>query len=914
MDNTPYLTFSQLNDKTYETIETRIPDSHFLDLIKPMIPENHQISIGGFWTQINSPNKNIVHYGWKIHISTTVDDAREIIRKTVPCIVKYQVCFKFLSDEFSLRLSLNKNMPRMQVGKFITIYPQSLEQCRLIAKELSELTRGHSGPHILTDHAVDESKNIYVRFGAHTPDYKIDRYGFHIMGYHDENGHWQGDERRLPNPDSALTWKDDHTSSAVKANADSIGPIVIGGRYSINKAIKYHGEGGVYHGIDTLTNIPIIAREQRRGVSGLPGKSGIEPGYTIKKEAKLLKMAEKSGFAPIYIDHFEEDEHWFLVQERLVDFDTLWGFAMNIYYDSQDVTGNMIFERIRSLFISIAYGLNRIHQCGVILRDLTRTNVLVSKSGQIKFIDFEFAHALKEKSPWVLGWTLGYGSPQQKNDEAPSIKDDCYAFGALLLDVLTFCASGLELDRDAILRKLRRNLNDLMLPAQLEEIILGLLDENPKTRWGLARAIDSLESIVATKSDASVFPTARSQYNIAHANTSNTPEFVRDILTGIDDFLKTSMTYSRQDRIWPASPQVWIVNPVCIGYGASGVALYQHRAGTLEPQTLTWIIERTTPNSCPPGFFTGMAGVAWVLADCGKLSQARRIMDDTRTFSENIGPSLYFGLAGIGLTELKLFLKTGDEQHLAHAELCAKKIKEESQEDQNGIYWITSNQTKLGLSEGQAGISFFFLCLYQLTKNIDYLMIGRKALDFDLSQRIETNGQLLWHSRFGALAHEPKTPHMWAGTAGICAVLLRYYHLTQDPEYGVLLDKCKNTLSSRFSNKIWQSEGLAGMVEFHLDMANFFPEHSDAHTSVAWHLAEGIMDHALTLDFNSFKGVAFAGMDHARICADYGYGTAGIGLCLHRLLYKGSNPLFLDEIINPTQNMINPLEVGGCHS
>jgi len=894
MNNYPYLMYSLLDRKIYETIDFRTPGKSLLNPVKLMLSDDWNISVGGYWTQASIRDRNYIHYGWKIHVSTTMDDSHDILLKVLPCIIHNQAPFKFLSDEFILRLSLNKNMPRMQVGKFITIYPQSPEQCRLISEELVKITQCYSGPYILTDRAVEKSKSIYVRFGAHTNNYKLDRYGLRIMGYYDVNGLWKADARHLPSVESKSYWESD--LAEIETRTKNIDSIKIGGCYSIKKAIRYHGEGGIYHGIDERTNMPIVVREQRRGMSGLPDRPGIKSGYTIKKEAKLLKISEKTGFTPRYVDHFEEDEHWFLVQERIVESDTLWGYAMEIYYESPTVSGKNIFERIKSLFIHIALGLQSIHSQGIILRDLTRTNVLVTKDGRIKFIDFEFAHMIDDESPWVMGWTPGYGSPQQQNDNMPSVNDDCYAFGVLLLDILTFCASGLELDRASVLRRLCRNLHDLMLPIQLKEVVLKLIDEDPDNRWDLEQAIQALEAITIPELNAPVFPTAGSQQNI-NANYDDARNLCNEILGGIDEFLKTSATYYRHDRLWPAYPQVWVVNPVCIGYGASGIALYQQKTGILESQTLNWIVERTDPSTCPAGFFAGMAGVAWLFAECDKLPQANKIINQAWEVSSNIGSSLYFGLAGIGLVELKLFQKTGDKKYLARAENCASRIQEESYENEKGIYWITSEKIKLGFAEGQSGIALFFLYLYHATDNAHYLMFGCKALDFDLLQCIDTNGQLLWQQHADALPSEPKTPHLWAGTAGIGAVLLRYYYASKNPKYGSLLNKLEHTLSSRFSNKIWQSEGLAGMIEFHLDMAHFFPERSIKHKSIAWHLAEGIMDHVLTLDTNSFKGLAFAGVDHARICSDYGYGTAGIALCLHRLLHNDNRSLFLDSIL-----------------
>ncbi|MBH1493958.1 protein kinase/lanthionine synthetase C family protein [Stenotrophomonas maltophilia] len=893
MDAHPYLTYMISDGRIYETLERRTPDDDLYDLVQSEWPDGWDVVRGSFWTQVLPPTNGAVSYGWKIHVSTMFQDCGAILQKCLPAIVAEGVGFKFLSDRFIVSLSLNKNWPRTQVGKFITIYPQSVEQCRRLAEELAVLTEGYSGPFILTDAPVGKSKSVYVRFGAHVSDSRMNRYGLREPGFFHEDGTWRKDQRRALQHALHSDWKESVPDDGNEVSSND--PVVIGEHFSISKAIKYHGEGGVYHGVDTRTGMQVVVREQRRGLTGMPGREGISTGYTIIKEALLLQQAQSSGSTPCYVAHFEEDEHWFLVQERIVGADTLWGYAMNIYFDSEDLRGDVLLHRLRSIFLRIADGIMAVHRCGVVLRDITKTNVLVTPDGEVKFIDLEFAHAVDENSPWVLGWTRGYGSPQQRDDRPPTVQDDYYAFGALILDVITFSASGLDLDRALIGRKIDRTLSDLDLPIELKAIILGLIEEQAEHRWSIDQAVTALKKLSAGGRGTQILPTAYSDESVQDRRALEIS--ARDALLGLDAFFASSATPDRSDRLWPGPPEQWIINSVGIGYGAAGVALYQLKRGTMRTETLDWIVANSGTEKCPAGLFVGLAGIAYVLCQAGRFEEASLLYAKAWAAREDTGESLYFGRAGLGLVSIQLFLSTGQDHFLQHAIACGEDIRGSAMFGEKGAFWEVEGGTPLGLAEGQAGVALFLLYLDRVAPGQGFLKLGMSAIDYELAHRVEMSGQLLWHRHAAAKSVEPKTPHIWAGTAGIAAVVLRYYLVTSEPEYLEVLDKCLYSLSSRYSNKIWQSEGLSGMIELHLDVAQFMHERADHQMRIAFHLAEAILDHALSPDIDSVKGTAFPGSELLRISSDFSTGSAGIGICIDRLFNGGARVLFLDQLL-----------------
>ncbi len=76
---------------------------------------------------------------------------------------------------------------------------------------------------------------------------------------------------------------------------------------------------------------------------------------------------------------------------------------MDFYFSEELQTAADGFRRIREKIVSIAEALSVVHSRGVVLRDLTRSNVMFTAAGQVKFIDLEFAHEIGVDDRWVKG-------------------------------------------------------------------------------------------------------------------------------------------------------------------------------------------------------------------------------------------------------------------------------------------------------------------------------------------------------------------------------------------------------------------------------------------------------------------------------------------------------------------------------
>jgi len=139
-------------------------------------------------------------------------------------------------------------------------------------------------------------------------------------------------------------------------------------------------------------------------------------------------------------------------------------------------------------------------------------------------------------------------------------------------------------------------------------------------------------------------------------------------------------------------------------------------------------------------------------------------------------PSYYYGSAGVGLTNLFLYLKTRKDKYLSESLRIAEALLSSAREDDRGLRWEYDGGTYVGLGYGQSGIALFFLRLSQITGDKRFLNAGKRALEYDLSTGEELEGGIISYKETpDSTTFEP---YVEVGTAGIMKVALRYTWIT----------------------------------------------------------------------------------------------------------------------------------------
>lgn len=896
MDNTPLLMYSFLDATHYENIERYKPTNEYFDIASSILPKDWAIKQRSFWTMCVPPGWVGIKHGWKIHVSSQVKNASETLTIVATILAKERIAFKFCSDPRMLRMSTRKTWSRFQIGKAITIYPRDEQQFKLVIEQLYVATKHLIGPHIITDRAYRDSRTIYYRYGAHAKDRRVDRLGLMVAGFTLDDGTWYEDIRgpqfRLP-----PGYVDPFSQQLPASNQQPNQPITLAGRYQVTAALKFNATGGVYVGTDTSTGREVVIHEVR-GMLGHMAEATDDPVFVLKRQARIQQKLTSTGLVPEFVDLFQEWQNWFLVEEKL-DAATLWNKSMEFYYANEYQRLNFGLHKIRETIKTIAEGLKTIHARDIVLRDLTKNNVMFTMDGKIKFIDLEFAFELDDPSDlWVKGWTPGYASKEQHQSRRPTPADDHYAFGVLILDLLTFTSTGLDLGREAILeKKLKQVLSDLTLPMELYDLVKGLTSLNVEERWDLDDVLDFLETLPESMSDVLMFPVKNDLLNIEPAK----PDLIDRLASteqGLQRYLDAVIDLSRKDRLWPASPMVFLTNPVSIQYGAAGTAFYLLRSrGAVDAPILDWIEERATNTLCPMGLYSGLSGVALLMLQSGRIDSARKQMQRILSNKDQFTcASLYFGLAGWGLVSLHFWKVTGEHSYLELAAEIGNQLISSADQDPSGIYWPTEGKVFLGLGDGQSGVALFLTYLSAASGDLRFANAAALALDYDIARGNRIAGRITWRYHVDSPESDPNLPHMRFGSAGVGTACIRHFALSGEERFKQVALDCAYSVRSRVTNKIWQDSGNACYGEYLLDMAHFLDE--PRFRDIAYYQAEALLPHALEYP----EGIAFAGTDHHRVCCDYSMGGAGIGIFLDRLRNNRGRFMLLDELIKPRTN------------
>jgi serine/threonine-protein kinase len=136
------------------------------------------------------------------------------------------------------------------------------------------------------------------------------------------------------------------------------------------------------------------------------------------------------------------------------------------------------------VFCQVASALSHMHRRGVFHGDLKPSNIMLSKTGQVKLIDFGTAW-LRNKDKNRAGGTPQYVAPEQVAEKVVDVKTDVYNFGATMYRMFTgrFANQGLPKAGDAGARKLAAPIQiNPKLPRPLNDLILTCLEISPDRR------------------------------------------------------------------------------------------------------------------------------------------------------------------------------------------------------------------------------------------------------------------------------------------------------------------------------------------------------------------------------------------------------------------------------------------------
>jgi predicted Ser/Thr protein kinase len=185
--------------------------------------------------------------------------------------------------------------------------------------------------------------------------------------------------------------------------------------------------------------------------------------------------------------------------------------------------GKLSLRKTLDAAAQIAAGLACAHEAGIVHRDLKPDNILLTRDGRVKILDFGLAKLTGSRSPAassetvtvhtepgkVMG-TVSYMSPEQVRGAEVDHRSDIFSFGLILFELLggkpAFQGETSVEIMTAILRQDAPELPD-RVPAGVRQIVAHCLEKEPVNRFQSVRDLGFALSQTATRSGA--VPVAR---------------------------------------------------------------------------------------------------------------------------------------------------------------------------------------------------------------------------------------------------------------------------------------------------------------------------------------------------------------------------------------------------------------------
>jgi tetratricopeptide (TPR) repeat protein/tRNA A-37 threonylcarbamoyl transferase component Bud32 len=255
-----------------------------------------------------------------------------------------------------------------------------------------------------------------------------------------------------------------------------LSPGTVISHYKIAEKIGEGGMGVVYKARDTKLDRTVALKF-------LPPRMlcDSEARERFEHEAKAASALNHPSIATIFeID--EEDGRCFIAMEYLE------GGSLKGLLKAQDLS----LKEILNLAIQIGEGLGAAHESGVTHRDMKPDNIMLTRKGRAKIMDFGLAKLKGATRVTKTGTTLGtlqYMSPEQAGGEAFDSRSDIFSFGVILYEMVTGRLPFRGDNEAAVINSILNDTPEPLarykadLPEGLQRIVDRALTKDPHERY-----------------------------------------------------------------------------------------------------------------------------------------------------------------------------------------------------------------------------------------------------------------------------------------------------------------------------------------------------------------------------------------------------------------------------------------------
>lgn len=210
--------------------------------------------------------------------------------------------------------------------------------------------------------------------------------------------------------------------------------MILKNRYEIKEIIGRGGMGCVYKAADRIHRGRLVAIKELMIKKSMPEEKRREAVDQFQTEARILARLSHPNLPKVY-DYFSLGDRYYIVMEFIP------GRTLDEILNQQGT--RPLDERL--VFSWAVQILRAMHFLSVqrprpiVFRDLKPSNIMITRQGRVKLIDFGIARFFKEdksEDTYVYG-TPGYAAPEQYGTGQTDGRSDIFSLGATLHHCLT---------------------------------------------------------------------------------------------------------------------------------------------------------------------------------------------------------------------------------------------------------------------------------------------------------------------------------------------------------------------------------------------------------------------------------------------------------------------------------------------
>jgi non-specific serine/threonine protein kinase len=320
---------------------------------------------------------------------------------------------------------------------------------------------------------------------------------------------------------------------------------MIGTTVSHYRILEKLGEGGmgvVYKAQDTRLERLVALKFLPPDLTDVP-----EAKQRFITEARAASALNHPNVATVY-DIGEADLRSFIAME-LVEGETL---------KSRLKAGRLSIEQVKAIGLQIAEGLHAAHSKGIVHRDIKPDNLLFTRDGHIKIMDFGVAklgNGGMTRTGTTVG-TLAYMSPEQLVAEDVDSRSDLWSFGVVLYEMVAGEQPFRRGSEAAVIYEILNKepapleVHRPDVPPTLRAVISQLLQKDPAMRP--ASAADVMARLRGTGVPAAASAPAKTIAVLYFENLSSEKESDY-FCAGITEDIITDLSKVRDLRVVPRS-------------------------------------------------------------------------------------------------------------------------------------------------------------------------------------------------------------------------------------------------------------------------------------------------------------------------------------------------------------------------